>query len=64
MAKTDAKDLDAAVVKAAGDRERAVKNVCKLYSVNRLNALPGAIKAATLALIGDPGSPVPKIGPR
>jgi hypothetical protein len=35
-----------------GDRERAIRNVCRLYGVNRLDALPSAILAATLALLG------------
>ncbi len=33
-----------AVEKAAGDRERAIRNVCRLYTVNRFDALPGAIR--------------------
>jgi hypothetical protein len=41
-----------AVEKAAGDRERAIRNVCRLYGVKTLDALPGAIRAATLALLG------------
>jgi hypothetical protein len=41
-----------AVDKAAGDRERAIRNVCRLYGVKTLDALPGAIRAATLALLG------------
>ena len=40
-----------AVEKAAGDRERAIRNVCRLYGVKTLDALPGAIRAATLALL-------------
>jgi hypothetical protein len=40
-----------AVEKAHGDRERAIRNVCRLYGVNRLDALPDAIRAAALALI-------------
>jgi hypothetical protein len=40
-----------AVEKAAGDRERAIRNVCRLYGVKRLAALPGAIRVATLALL-------------
>ena len=39
------------VEKAAGDRERAIRNVCRLYGVKTLDALPGAIRAATLALL-------------
>jgi hypothetical protein len=34
-----------AVEKAAGDRERAIRYVCRLYSVNRLDALPPGIRA-------------------
>jgi hypothetical protein len=41
-----------AVEKASGDRERAIRNVCRLYGVKTLDALPGAIQAATLALLG------------
>jgi hypothetical protein len=41
-----------AVEKADGDRERAIRNVCRLYGVKTLDALPGAIRAATLALLG------------
>ena len=40
-----------AVEKAAGDRERAIRNVCRLYGVKTIDALPGAIRAATLALL-------------
>jgi hypothetical protein len=40
-----------AVEKAAGDRDRAIRNVCRLYGVKTLDALPGAIRAATLALL-------------
>jgi hypothetical protein len=40
-----------AVEKAAGDRERVIRNVCRLYTVNRFDALPGAIRAALLALL-------------
>jgi hypothetical protein len=31
-----------AVEKAVCDRERAIRNVCRLYTVNRFDALPGA----------------------
>jgi hypothetical protein len=37
------KRLRRAVEKAAGNRERAIRNVCRLYTVNRFDALPGAI---------------------
>ncbi len=40
-----------AVEKAAGDRERAIRNVCRLYPVNRFDALPSAIRTAMLALL-------------
>ena len=42
-----------AVDKAAGNRERAIRNVCRLYTVNRFDALPGAIRTAMLALLDD-----------
>lgn len=47
------KHLRRAVDKADGDRERALRNVCRLYGVNRLDALPGAIRSATLALLDE-----------
>jgi hypothetical protein len=37
--------------KAAGDRERAIRNVCRLYGANRLDALPPGIRATALALL-------------
>lgn len=40
-----------AVEKAQGDRDRAIRNVCRLYGVKAIDALPGAIRAATLALL-------------
>ena len=47
------KRLRHAVEKAHGDRERAIRNVCRLYGVSRLELLPSAIREATLALIGN-----------
>ena len=44
--------LRRAVEKAAGDRDQAIRNVCRLHGVKTLDALPGAIRAATLALLG------------
>jgi hypothetical protein len=44
-----------AVEKAHGDRESAIRNVCRLYGVSRLELLPGAIRAATLALLATAG---------
>jgi hypothetical protein len=43
--------LRRAIEKAQGDRDRAIRNVCRLYGVNRFDALPGAIRAALLALL-------------
>ena len=40
-----------AVEKAAGDRDRAIRNVCRLYGVKAIDALPRAIRAAALALL-------------
>jgi hypothetical protein len=45
------KRLRYAIEKAHGDRERAIRKVCRLYHVRSLDALPGAIRAATLALL-------------
>jgi hypothetical protein len=45
------KRLRHAVEKAHGDRERAIRNVCRLYGVSRLELLPTAIREATLALL-------------
>jgi hypothetical protein len=43
--------LRRAVEKAAGDRERAIRNVCRLYGVKALDALPPGIRATALALL-------------
>jgi len=43
-----------AVEKAAGDQDRAIRNVCRLYGVNRLDALPGGIRASAPALLNEP----------
>jgi hypothetical protein len=40
-----------AVDKAHGDRDQAIRNVCRLYGVKAIDALPSAIRAATLALL-------------
>jgi hypothetical protein len=40
-----------AVEKAHGDRDQAIRNVCRLYGVKAIDALPGAIQATTLALL-------------
>jgi hypothetical protein len=39
-----------AVEKAA---ERAIRNVCRPYTVNRFDALPGEIRSAILALLDE-----------
>jgi len=43
--------LHRAIEKAQGDRNQAIRNVCRLYGVKTIDALPGAIRAATLALL-------------
>ena len=43
--------LQRAIEKAQGDRDQAIHNVCRLYGVKVIDALPGAIRAATLALL-------------
>jgi hypothetical protein len=45
-----------AVEKGHGDRERAIRNVCRLYGVSRLELLPSAIRVAALALIDSAAS--------
>ena len=42
-----------AVQKAQTDRQCAIRNVCRLYGVNRLDALSGAIRGAVLALLDE-----------
>jgi hypothetical protein len=46
-----------AIEKAHGDCERAIRNVCRLYGVSKLDALPGAIRVAALALLDAEGPP-------
>jgi hypothetical protein len=46
--------LRRAVEKARGDRDSAIAFVCRLYHVRSLDALPGAVRAATLALLHTP----------
>jgi hypothetical protein len=43
--------LHRAIDKAHGDRDQAIRNVCRLHGVKTLDALPGAVRAATLALL-------------
>ena len=40
------------IEKVHGDRNRAIRNVCRSYGVKAVEALPGAIQAAMLALLG------------
>jgi hypothetical protein len=47
------KRLRHAIDKADGDRERALRNVCRLYGVNRLDALPGAIRSVVLTMLDE-----------
>jgi len=46
--------LRRAIERAYGDRGSAIRFVCRLYHVRSLDALPGAILAATLALLDAP----------
>ena len=48
------KRLRRAVEKAHGDRDSAIAFVCRLYHVFSFEALPAAVRAATLALLGAP----------
>jgi hypothetical protein len=48
----DFRKLRHAIEKAHGDRDQAIRNVCRLYGVKTLDALPRAIRAAALALLG------------
>ncbi len=43
-----------AVEKAAGDRERAIRYVCRLYGVNRLDALPPGNRAGAFGSLACP----------
>ena len=43
--------LRRATDKAHGDRDQAIRNVCRFYGVKAVDALPSAIRAATLALL-------------
>jgi hypothetical protein len=54
---TEYRALRHAIEKAHGDRKRAIRNVCRLYGVSKLDALPGAIRAAALALLDAEGPP-------
>ena len=47
----DFKRLRRAVEKAHGDREKAIAFVCRLYNVRTLDALPGAVRGAVVALL-------------
>jgi hypothetical protein len=41
-----------AIAKARGDRARAVRNVCRLYQVKTLGALPRYVQAVLRETIG------------
>jgi hypothetical protein len=45
--------LRRAVQKAEGGRGRAIRNVCRLYGVGNLDALPGATRSVVAGLLGD-----------
>ena len=40
-----------AIEKVHGDRDQAIRNLCRLYGVKTIEALPGAVRAETLALL-------------
>jgi len=58
---TEYRALRHAIEKAHGDRERAIRNVCRLHGVSKLDALPGAIRAAALALLDAEGPPFSRL---
>jgi len=43
--------LRRAVSKAGGDRDLAIRNVCRLYGVKAPDALPAAIRAVAFTLL-------------
>ena len=45
------RELRRAIAQANGDRERAVKAICRLYTVSDLDRLPAPIKSAALSLL-------------
>lgn len=56
MANTESRefhDLRRAIAKANGNRERAIKAICRLYTVSDFDRLPAPIKSAALGLLPD-----------
>lgn len=47
----DFKQLKRAIIKGGADRERAAHNICRLYGVKQLEALPSGIRAAAMSLL-------------
>jgi len=45
--------LQRAIEKAGGDRERALRNVCRAFGVKSADRLPSAILTAAISLIAD-----------
>lgn len=45
------RDLRRVIAKADGDRVRAIKAICRLYTVSDLDRLPAQIKPAALSLL-------------
>ena len=48
--------LRRAIDKAHGDRDQAIRNVCRLHGVRILDALPGAIRGDVALLGPNPGT--------
>ena len=46
------RDLRRAIAKAHGDRERAIRNICRQYGVRSLDALPAPVRSAARDLLG------------
>jgi hypothetical protein len=47
------RELQRAIAKAHGDRARAIKAVCRFYTVSDFDRLPAPIKSAALSLLPD-----------
>jgi hypothetical protein len=47
------RELGRAIAKANGDCERAIKAICRLYTVPDFERLPAPIKSAALSLLPD-----------
>jgi hypothetical protein len=45
------RDLRRAVAKANGDRDRAIKAICRLYTVPDFDHLPAPVRSAAVSLL-------------